>query len=156
VSDRTRHRLPAQKEHPDRSRAAGQQGTSLAKGSAGAKGSTAEKASAGENRTAAEIDAELAATRERLAGTIDTLAERMQPKQLVSRGAAKAKLVVMTPEGRFRTGRVVTVVVAAAAVFGALKLLRGRLHDPGSRLIPAASASRRSPRRRHRSRRGRP
>jgi hypothetical protein len=93
------------------------------------------------DRSAAEIERELKATRERLATTIDTLTERMQPKQMMSRGTAKAKLVVMTPDGRFRTGRVITVVATAAAVFGALKLLRSRFHDG-----PTGGARPRTPR----------
>ncbi|MEQ4205427.1 DUF3618 domain-containing protein [Actinopolymorpha sp. B9G3] len=124
MSDRTRQRLPAQKEQPGASASR----EVAEKRTAGEKASLGERQAAG-NRSAAEIERELTATRERLATTIDTLTERMQPKQMVSRGAAKAKLVVMTPDGRFRTGRVVTAVVAAGAVFGALKLLRGRLHD---------------------------
>jgi hypothetical protein len=108
------------------------------------------------NRSAAEIERELTATRERLATTIDTLTERMQPKQMMSRGTAKAKLVVMTPDGRFRTGRVITVVATAAAVFGALKLLRSRFHDGssggGRPRTPRHPGPRGSPRRRHQDR----
>ncbi len=82
------------------------------------------KAHANGGRSAAQIEADLTVTRERLAATVDTLVERVQPKEVAARSAARAKLVVMTPEGRLRTGRLVTVALAAAAVIGTLKLLR--------------------------------
>lgn len=80
-----------------------------------------------EGRTAKQIEADLAETRERLAATVDTLVERVQPREIASRSAAQARLVVMTPDGRLRVGRLVVVAVSAAAVFGALRLLRRRV-----------------------------
>jgi hypothetical protein len=75
-------------------------------------------------RSAAEIEADLAATRERLAETVDSLAARVQPRVLASRGADRAKLTVMTPDGTLRTERLIRLGVAVTGVVGALTLLR--------------------------------
>ncbi|GAA4987453.1 DUF3618 domain-containing protein [Actinopolymorpha pittospori] len=75
-------------------------------------------------RSAAEIEADLAATRERLAETVDALTARVQPKVLAARGADRAKLTVMAPDGTLRTERLIRLGVAVAGVVGALTLLR--------------------------------
>jgi hypothetical protein len=79
------------------------------------------------SRSARQIEADLDQTRARLAATVDTLAERVQPRSIATRGADRAKQVVVTPDGRVRIGRMVKVAVSAAAVLGALALLRGWL-----------------------------
>lgn len=72
------------------------------------------------SQTPAQIEAEIEATRTRLAGTVDELATRVQPKEIARRSAedAKAKLqaATHTPDGSLRTERV-------AAVGGAVGLL---------------------------------
>jgi Protein of unknown function (DUF3618) len=103
VSDGTRPALPDRRGHPER------------------------KDHPNGNRTARQIEAELDRTRARLAETVDTLVERVQPGSIASRGADRAKQVVVTPDGRVRVGRLVKVAVSAAAVFGALAILRGWL-----------------------------
>lgn len=84
----------------------------------------AQKVAQNGSRTAEQIEADLTATRERLAETVDELVVRVQPKEIASRGAQRAKLVVMTADGRPRTARLVTAVVVTAAVVGTLHLLR--------------------------------
>jgi Protein of unknown function (DUF3618) len=78
-------------------------------------------------QTPAEIEAEIEATRLRLAGTVDELSTRMQPKEIARRSAedakAKAWSATHTEDGRLRTERV-AAVGAAAALFGALATLR--------------------------------
>ena len=75
-------------------------------------------------RSAAEIEADLAATRERLAETVDALTARVQPKVLAARGADRAKLTVMNPDGTLRTERLIRLGAAVAGAVGALTLLR--------------------------------
>ena len=66
------------------------------------------------------IEAEIVATREHLAGTIDVLSVRAQPKEIARRQAAsaKAKLVeaTHTPEGDLRVERVGAVAVGSAVL----------------------------------------
>ena len=88
------------------------------------------------SQTPAQIEAEIEATRARLAGTVDELATRVQPKEIARRSAedAKAKLqsATHTEDGSLRTERI-------AAVGGALGLLallaglraRSRRHKHG-------------------------
>src|SRR5918992_2255034 len=58
-------------------------------------------------RTPAQIEAELAATRERLAATVDSLVDRVHPKSLATRGIAQAKDAVVAEDGSLRTERLV-------------------------------------------------
>jgi Protein of unknown function (DUF3618) len=72
------------------------------------------------SQTPAQIEADIEATRARLAGTVDELATRVQPKEIARRSAedAKAKLqaATHTPDGSLRTERVAAVGAAAALV----------------------------------------
>lgn len=79
-----------------------------------------------DNRTPQEIEADLAETRERLAATVDALVQRVQPRELASRGAQRAKLTVMTRDGQLRTTRVVVAVAVAVAVVGVIVLRKRR------------------------------
>jgi Protein of unknown function (DUF3618) len=78
-------------------------------------------------QTPAEIEAEIEATRVRLAGTVDELATRVQPKEIARRSAAdvkaKAYSATHTDDGKLRTERV-AAVGAAAALLAALAGLR--------------------------------
>lgn len=80
----------------------------------------------------AAIEAEIVETRARLAGTIDELAVRVQPKEIARRQAesAKAKLVeaTHTPEGDLRLERVGAVAAGSAVVLGLSILLHRRHH----------------------------
>lgn len=48
------------------------------------------------NRSPAEIEADIEATRERLAGTVDAIAERVKPANVARRGADSAKAAAKT------------------------------------------------------------
>ena len=75
------------------------------------------------------IEAEILETRARLAGTIDELAVRVQPKEIARRqaGSAKAKIIeaTHTPEGDLRVERVGAVAAGSAVLLG-LAILRRR------------------------------
>lgn len=77
----------------------------------------------------AAIEAEIEATRARLAGTVDELGVRIHPKQIARHGVAdaKAKLraATMTPDGQPRVERL-AAVGAAAVVLLALTIWRRR------------------------------
>jgi hypothetical protein len=83
-------------------------------------------------QTPAQIEAEIEATRARLAGTVDELATRVQPKEIARRSAedAKAKLTAAThtEDGSLRTERVAAVGAAAAlvAALASFRALRRR------------------------------
>ena len=78
--------------------------------------------------TAKQVEADLAASRERLAGTIDELAFRAQPKEIAKRQVESAKLKVndltRTPDGSPDNGKLGVIVGGAAAVLLLLGLLR--------------------------------
>jgi hypothetical protein len=75
------------------------------------------------------IEAEIAAARERLAGTVDELHARTAPKEIVRRQteSAKAKFTeaTRTESGDLRTERIAALGAAAIALIG-LGLLRRR------------------------------
>jgi len=76
------------------------------------------------------LEAQIVATRERLSSTLDELAIRAQPKEIVRRQveSAKAKLdeATRTPDGELRIERVVGIIAAVSALLLALGLLRRR------------------------------
>lgn len=83
-------------------------------------------------RSPKEIEADLAATRERLAGTIDELAFRAQPKEIAKRQVEGVKLKVNdfthTPDGQLNSKKIGIVVGGVAVVlvtFGLLRRARG-------------------------------
>jgi hypothetical protein len=71
-------------------------------------------------RTPAEIEAEIERTRLRLAGTVDAIADRVNPANVARRGADSAKAQVVDERGQVRTGRVAGIAAAAVAVVGFL------------------------------------
>jgi hypothetical protein len=78
-----------------------------------------------------ELEAHIERTRERLVGTVDELAYRLQPKVLAKRGAAdaKAKLdaAVRTPDGSLRTERLAAVAAAVTTLVSLVGWNRRRL-----------------------------
>ena len=76
------------------------------------------------------IEAEIAQTRAHLASTIDELAVRAQPREIVRRQteSVKAKIVesTHTPEGDLRVERVGAIAAAVAAVLVVLAVLHRR------------------------------
>lgn len=79
-------------------------------------------------RSAKDIEADLAATRERLAGTIDELTFRAQPKELAKRQVEDVKLKVSafshTPDGELDTQKLAFGLGGVAVVLLTLGLLR--------------------------------
>jgi len=82
------------------------------------------------SRSPDEIEAEIAQTRAHLATTIDELAVRAQPREIVRRQteSVKAKVVesTHTPEGDLRVERVGAIAAAVAAVLVVLAVLHRR------------------------------
>jgi hypothetical protein len=80
----------------------------------------------------AAIEADIVETRARLASTIDELAVRAQPKEIVRRQAESAKArfneATRTPEGGLRVERVGALVAGSAVVLGLAILLHSRHH----------------------------
>jgi hypothetical protein len=78
------------------------------------------------------IEAEIAVTRAHLAGTIDELAVRSQPREIVRRQkeSMKAKFVdaTHTPEGHLRVERIGAMAAAGSAVLLVLAILHRRHH----------------------------
>ena len=80
--------------------------------------------------TAAQLEAEIAVTRARLATTVDELVTRAQPKEIARRQGENARLAFIdathTPDGALRVERIAGVVGALVAVIVAIGLLRRR------------------------------
>lgn len=73
-----------------------------------------------EGRSPRQIETEIEATRERLAGTIDELTYRTQPAVIARRQKDQAQLKLQetftTPQGDLRVERVAAVAVVVVAV----------------------------------------
>ena len=83
-------------------------------------------AAAVRERTPAEIEAEIERTRQRLAGTVDAIADRVNPANVARRGAESAKAQVVDERGKVRTGRAAGIAAAAVAVVAFLAWRRKR------------------------------
>ena len=73
---------------------------------------------------AAEIAAEIAETRNRLAGTIDRLVYRIKPQTIVQRQIAATKASFVNADGSLRTERVVKVAGIAVGVVALIVAIR--------------------------------
>ena len=75
-----------------------------------------------QSRSVQQIEAEIVAARQRLAGTVDELQYRTAPKEILRRQveALRNRLVdaTHTPDGRLRTDRVAALAAAAVALIG--------------------------------------
>ncbi len=82
------------------------------------------------NKSVGEIEADIAATRARLASTIDELAVRAQPKEIARRQADSAMVklneATHTPTGELRIERIAAVVAAVVALVGLVVWRRTR------------------------------
>src|SRR3954453_4139976 len=78
-------------------------------------------------RSPAQIERDIEATRNRLAGTIDEISERVKPANLLADAKAKVKAQFVNADGSPRTDRIAIVGGAVAAVVG-LIVLRARRH----------------------------
>lgn len=83
-----------------------------------------------ETRSVEQIEADIAAARDRLAGTVDELHVRTAPKEIARRQAeaAKAKFTeaTRTESGDLRTERIAALAAAAVALIGIGALRRRR------------------------------
>jgi anti-sigma factor RsiW len=75
-------------------------------------------------RTAEQIEADIAATRARLASTVDELVDRAHPKNVAKRQVEQAKAQVFDERGQLRTQKLVAVGAAAVGVLGMLIMIR--------------------------------
>ncbi|GAA2738429.1 hypothetical protein GCM10009867_29610 [Pedococcus aerophilus] len=74
------------------------------------------------SKSVEQIEAEIAAARDRLAGTVDELHTRTAPQEIARRQVATAKEkfteATRTPSGELRTERVAALAAAAVALLG--------------------------------------
>jgi hypothetical protein len=75
-------------------------------------------------RTAEQIEADITATRERLASTVDELVDRANPKNVALRQVEQAKSQVFDEQGQLRTQKIVAVAGAVVGVVGVLLVIR--------------------------------
>lgn len=84
------------------------------------------------NKTVTDLQSELSSARTHLASTVDELAFRSQPKEIMRRQVEAVRVsiddAIRTPEGDLRTDRIAMVVGGVAALIltlGVLKKVRG-------------------------------
>lgn len=79
-------------------------------------------------RSTQEIEANLAASRERLAGSIDELALRAQPKKIIKRQVEKIKFkinnLIRTSDGEVRIDKIGMLLGSVSAALLTLGILR--------------------------------
>ncbi|MFI5728985.1 DUF3618 domain-containing protein [Kribbella sp. NPDC051587] len=75
-------------------------------------------------RTAEQIEADIAATRARLASTVDELVDRAHPKNVARRQVEQARSQVFDETGQLRTQKLVAVAGAVAGVVAVLLVIR--------------------------------
>lgn len=83
-----------------------------------------------DNPKLSDIERELAEARARLAGTVDELSYRAQPKVIASRQAQAVKFKIdeatRTPEGGLRVERIAAAAAAVVVTLVVLRLVRRR------------------------------
>ena len=79
-----------------------------------------------DNRTPAQIEAEIEATRLRLAGTVDAIADRVSPRNVARRAGDRLKAQVVDEHGELRKDRVAIAVGVGVAVVGLMLWRRRR------------------------------
>ncbi|SDP19573.1 Protein of unknown function [Pedococcus dokdonensis] len=88
------------------------------------------KVSSGDSRSVAQIEADIAAARDRLAGTVDELHTRTAPQEIARRQveSARAKFTeaTRTESGDLRTERIAALAAAAVALIGIGAIRRRR------------------------------
>lgn len=75
-------------------------------------------------RTPAEIEADITATRTRLASAVDELVDRAHPRNVAKRQVEQAKAQVFDERGELRTQKLAAVGAAVVAVLGVLLTIR--------------------------------
>jgi hypothetical protein len=91
---------------------------------------TSQNGSSGDSRSVDQIEADIAAARERLAGTVDELHTRTAPQEIARRQVASAKAkfteATRTESGDLRTERIAALAAAAVALIGLGAIRRRR------------------------------
>ena len=77
-------------------------------------------------RTPAQIEADIEATRLRLAGTVDAIADRVSPRNVANRTVERLKAQVVDESGSLRMDRVAIAAGVGVAVVGLLLWRRRR------------------------------
>jgi hypothetical protein len=77
-----------------------------------------------DTRSPAEIEADIAATRDRLAGTLDELSERLSPRGVLRQANSSVRGAFLAEDGSVRKDRAVLAAGALAAVLGGLVAAR--------------------------------
>ena len=98
-------------------------GTGRAAGSAD---SDADAEHPSDTRSAAEIEADIAQTRDRLAGTLDELSERLSPRAALRRANSSVRDVFVATDGSVRKDRAALTLGALLSVVGGLVAVRMR------------------------------
>lgn len=75
-------------------------------------------------RTPEQIEADITATRARLASTVDELVDRAHPRNVAKRQVEQAKAQVFDERGELRTQKLAAVGGAVVAVLGVLLTIR--------------------------------
>jgi hypothetical protein len=75
-------------------------------------------------RSPEQIEADIAATRARLASTVDELVDRAHPRNVAKRQVEQAKAQVFDERGELRTQKLVAVGAAVVGVVGFLVMFR--------------------------------
>lgn len=75
-------------------------------------------------RTPDQISSDIAVTRNRLAGTIDTLVYRVQPKTIASRQAESAKALFINADGSPNRDNITKAAAVAAGVIAMVVIIR--------------------------------
>ena len=71
-----------------------------------------------DHRAPAEIEADIAATRDRLAGTLDELSERLSPRGVLRQANTRARGVFLAEDGSVRKDRAALAAGSLLAVLG--------------------------------------
>ena len=79
---------------------------------------------ASEPQSPAEIEAEIEATRARLASTVDELVDKAHPRNVAKRQVEQARSQVYDAQGNLRTEKIATIAGAVAGVIVVLLVVR--------------------------------
>jgi Protein of unknown function (DUF3618) len=77
-------------------------------------------------KSPAELEADIESTRERLAGTIDAIADRVAPANVARRAVDRVRSQFVEPDGALRTQRVLILAAGVAVVVGLAVWRRSR------------------------------
>ncbi|TCM45123.1 DUF3618 domain-containing protein [Kribbella sp. VKM Ac-2568] len=75
-------------------------------------------------RSTQQIEADITATRARLASTVDELVDRAHPKNVAKRQVEQVKAQVFDERGQLRTQKLIAVGGAVVGVVGMLLMIR--------------------------------